>query len=96
MEIAKTILSQLGNNKFIAMTGAKSFVAGTNSLSFRIPKAKQSINYVKITLNSLDLYDMEFGRIRANTYKVVETANGVYNDQLQKLFTSNTGLHTYL
>jgi len=32
MEIAKTILAQLGGNRFIAMTGSKDFVSDGNTL----------------------------------------------------------------
>ena len=61
MTIAKTILQQLGGNKFVVMTGAKSLCGGENYLSFRIPgtMTRDRINYVKITLNSMDLYDVE-------------------------------------
>lgn len=92
----KVLLQQLGGNKFIAMTGAKNFVKTENSLSFRITNAKNSINYVKITLNSMDTYDMEFGRINKSGYKVISSAEGIYNDQLQETFTENTGLYTHL
>lgn len=95
-EVAKTILSQLGGNRFIVMTGARYIMGSSNSLSFRIPKAKESINYVKVTLNALDLYDVEFGRIRGDSYKVVSEANCIYDDQLQSVFTKNTGLYTRL
>jgi hypothetical protein len=94
--VAKEILAQLGGNKFVAMTGAKNLVDGGKFLAFKLPRAKDSINYVKITLTSMDLYDIEFGRIRANQYKVVKKVDGVYNDQLQSIFTKVTGLYTRL
>lgn len=94
--VAKEILAQLGGNRFIAMTGAKNLVDGGKFLAFKLPRAKDSINYVKISLTSMDLYDIEFGRIRANNYKVVKKLGGVYNDQLQNIFTKVTGLHTRL
>ncbi len=98
--VAREILQQLGGNKFIAMTGARNFVDGGKFLQFKLPKAKDGINFVKITLNSMDTYDMEFGRIRKVggelTYKVVSTADGIYNDQLQEIFTRYTGLYTKL
>jgi hypothetical protein len=94
--VAKEILTQLGGNKFIVMTGAKNLVDGGKYLAFKLPRAKDSINYVKITLTSMDLYDIEFGRIRANQYKVVKSVDGIYNDQLQNVFTKVTGLYTRL
>ena len=95
-EIEQEILRQLGGNKFIAMTGAKNFIAGYGILAFRIPKAMNGINAVRITLNSLDLYDMKFFRIYGFDMKQVAEVNGVYNDQLQSIFTAKTGLYTHL
>ena len=95
-EIEQEILRQLGGNKFIAMTGAKNFIAGDGILAFRIPKAMNGINAVRITLNSLDLYDMKFFRIYGFDMKQVAEVNGVYNDQLQSIFTAKTGLYTHL
>ena len=60
--IANEILNQLGGNRFIAMTGAKTLVHDDNSLRFRIGKNKSRANMIRITLNGLDLYDMEFIR----------------------------------
>lgn len=95
-EIAKTILQQLGGNRFIAMTGAKNFTVGDNELIFRIPKSKKKINLVKIKLTSEDLYDMEFGKIEKFEYKVVDKTPHLFFDQLQDVFTERTGLNTSL
>jgi len=95
--VAKIILQQLGGNKFIVMTGAKNFVDhGNKALSFRIGRNSKGINYVKITLKASDTYDMEFGRIQGSKYTVKKIESGVYNDQLQKIFTLHTGLYTSL
>lgn len=100
MEIAKTILKQLGGNKFTVMTGAKNYVAHKDALSFRLPGNGKlngkTVNYVKITLTPLDLYDVEFGYIRGMNYKVLKTVEGIYFDMLQDVFTRNTGLDTHL
>ena len=93
---ADITLKQLGGNKFIAMTGAKQFSFGKQGLGFRIGKNSKSINYVRVDLKSNDLYDMEFIRIRGTKIKVVKKVTGVYNDQLQKIFTKHTGLYTRL
>ena len=45
---------------------------------------------------SKDIYDMEFGKIRGTTYKIINTINDIYFDKLQSIFTSETGLNTYL
>ena len=93
---ADITLKQLGGNKFIAMTGDKQFSFGKQGLGFRIGKNSKSINYVRVDLKSNDLYDMEFIRIRGTKIKVVKKVTGVYNDQLQKIFTKHTGLYTRL
>ena len=89
-------LKQLGGNKFIAMTGAKNFAVGPKGMGFRIGRNSKSINYVRIDLKSNDLYDMEFINIRGSKIKVVKKVTGVYNDQLQKMFTKYTGMYTSL
>ena len=94
--VAKTILQQLGGNKFIAMTGAKNLGASNKSLSMKIGRNSKSINYVVITLKSSDLYDVEFIRIRGAKRTVVKKLKGVYADQLQTMFTKYTGMRTSL
>jgi len=89
-------LKQLGGNKFIAMTGAKNFAVGPKGMGFRIGRNSKSINYIRIDLKSTDLYDMEFINIRGSKIKVVKKVTGVYNDQLQKMFTKYTGMYTSL
>ena len=104
MEIAQTILQQLGGSRFISMTGAKDFLAIPDpALSFRLPGrpgfVKDGINYVKITLRN-DLYDMEFSRIAGPAKRFAKTNKamfeGVFADQLQATFTLATGLDTHL
>ncbi len=92
---ARTILEQLGGNKFIAMTGAKNLVAGITSLSFKIPQSK-NINYVKIKLTEMDDYKLEFGKITGFDYKIIKIEDNVYFDQLQQVFTEKTGLNCSL
>ena len=95
---AEDVLQQLGGKKFIAMTGAKNFVKDdkTKSITFKLPRAKSGINYVKISLTSMDLYNIEFLSVRGGNIKTVKEVKGVYNDQLQKIFTQYTGLNTSL
>jgi hypothetical protein len=98
LNVAQEIYKQLGGRKFSVMTGAKNYVDGGNFLSFKLPSnfAKNGINYIKITLTPLDLYDMELGRIRAGKYSVYKVKKGLYNDMLRSTFTSETGLNTIL
>lgn len=92
-EIARTILQQIGGHKFLIMTGAKNLVAYPNGLSFRLPgNGFSKFNYVKITLNGMDTYDIEMGNFRASVYKKEKELNGIYDDQLVELLEKYTGL----
>ena len=95
MSAAKTILSQLGGNKFAAMTGAKNFVDCGDALSMRIGRNKTRSNYFKITLNMMDLYDVRFSRVslKGGERSVTEYNNN-FNDQLVEVFEKHTGMYT--
>jgi hypothetical protein len=96
---AEEVLQQLGGKKFITMTGAKNFVKNDpkKQIIFKIGGgAKGGINYVRISLTSMDLYTVEFLKARGTELKVVAVEKGVYNDQLQQIFTKHTGFNTKL
>jgi hypothetical protein len=101
-QIAAVILEQLGGRRFITMTGASSFSSGESQLTFRIPKAKNGIGAVKITLTPMDVYKMEFVAWRGTfeggdrRVEVVVTLDDIYFDSLQDAFTRETGLATHL
>jgi len=97
MKVATTIYEQLGGNKFKAMVGAKHLAGSKNSLQF-VFKMCRKANQCCITLNSLDLYDIAFNKVNYRTYKstMVQKYNGIYADQLTKIFESFTGLYTSL
>lgn len=97
-EVASVILQQLGGHKFMAMVGAHNLAfsdAGCGTLMLKF-KGSKVANYLKITLTSMDLYDVEFGKIWGMNYKVVKKVEGVYNDMLVSLFDSTTKLYTKL
>jgi len=95
-EVAKTILQQMGGvNKIKAMTGACNFGASDNLVSFKFKMCKKA-NYVRITLNSMDLYDVEFIKIWGTKITIVKTYNGIYDDQLKSIFEDYTGLYLSL
>ncbi len=98
MEVAKEILNQLGGNKFIAMTGAKSFVGDNTCLMFSLPSrfAANGINKVRIELAANDTYSVKFYKIRGTSIKPIATIDGVCNDNLRNVFTMHTGLDTSL
>lgn len=111
MTAAQTIYQQLGGGRFKAMTGAKNFVAIENGLVFYIGRNASKANKVKITVNGLDLYDVEFIKYTPYSFKIskdgksfketqessktVAEHNGVYCDMLQDIFTSETGMYTH-
>lgn len=85
------------------MTGAYNFVYSKKDswISFRwkagVTFSAKSPNYVKITLNKSDTYDMQFLHVpRRPTYEpttVVIEHKGVYADMLTDLFEETTGLY---
>ncbi len=96
-QIAQTIYQQLGGNKFKMMTGAKNFMADGDGLTFWIP-LKNGINNINITLDVNDTYRMTFNKWMPKKLQnmIVYTVANVYFDQLQKIFTEQTGLDTHL
>lgn len=83
LAVAKTIRDQLfafGRMKVFSW-GARGWAGGDNFLKFRV-SAMRHKGYIKITLNSLDLYDVELISLDG---KVKETINGLYFDQLTEV-----------
>ena len=97
MSVAKEILETLGGNKFRVMTGAKNFMGFSNGLVMKIGRNSSNSNYLKITLNSMDLYDMKFCKLnRKFEEKSVTEYCDVYNDMLTEVFEKHTGMYTKL
>ena len=95
--IAETILQQLGGNKFRVMTGAKNFSYTDNSLRMRIGRNSSNSNYMEITLNGNDLYDITFAKVtKMGEMKSVKEFNDVYVENMKEVFTAHTGMHTSL
>lgn len=90
-EVALEILRQLGNNKFLAMTGANNLTYDKNSLSFKLG-GRGKITHINIMLNVFDTYDITFYKIVKNEIKFKETVINVYSDQLQDVFVRHTGI----
>lgn len=100
MEVAETILQQLGGRKFEVMTGARNFVGSATGLSFRLPGSggfcKNGINVVRIELEPSDTYTVTFLRMRKSqgipcaTFTSIH--HDIYFDALRSLFTRETGL----
>jgi hypothetical protein len=97
MTVAQTILHQLGGNKFVAMTGANSFVDCGRALQFRLPKApKNGANLVRIELSPSDEYRLTFYRHRGPSVKELSAIPFVQVSQLSATFRRETGLELAL
>lgn len=89
--------SNNGINRLKAMIGAYNFIKDKNTVSFRFKaKSHNKSNYCKITLNSLDYYDVEFFKIRLPNIKSVETINNVDCESLMGVFEEKTKLYLKL
>ena len=98
MEIAKTILSQLGGNKFVVMTGVKNLVSDGNALAMHLPRNKSKAKYLRIELNEMDTYTMTFQGENKKTFEfpIIAKHERVYFDMMRDIFTEVTGLYTSL
>ncbi len=95
--IANEIYRQLGGNKFRVMTGAKMMVSTENGIRMRIGRNKTNANFMEVSLNSLDLYDITLAKLtKMGEMKSVKTYDNVYNDMLVRIFESHTGMYTTL
>lgn len=80
--------------RLTVMIGAKSFIAYDNWVSFRFQaRAKNKSNYLRISLNEFDTYDLTFSRVYGKKETVIKEYEGIYNDQLMGLFERETGLY---
>lgn len=111
MTVGQTIYQQLGGGRFVAMTGAKYFLADDNKLRFRIGRNASKANKVVITLDPYDTYTMTFSKYTPYSFKIkkdgtfketqesdkiIAEYEGIYCDQLQEIFTEVTGMYTRL
>ena len=97
MSVANEIYRQLGGNKFAVMTGAKNFIDLENGIRMKIGRNKTNHNWMEITLNSLDLYDVAFAKLtKLGERKSLKEYKNVYNDSLVELFERHTGMYTKL
>ena len=95
--IANEIYRQLGGNKFRVMTGAKMMVSTENGIRMRIGRNKTNANFMEVSLNGLDLYDVTFAKLtKMGEMKSVKEYENVYNDMLVSIFESHTGMYTTL
>ena len=95
--VANEIYRTLGGNRFRVMTGAKNMVSTENGIRMRIGRNKTNANFMEVSLNGLDLYDVTFAKVtKMGEMKSVREYDNVYNDMLVSLFESHTGMYTSL
>jgi hypothetical protein len=93
LEVAQTILDQLGGNRFVIMSGAKNLGAGTDYLSFGLGRNAGKVSHVIVKyVYGKDLYEMTFLSIRGTKTKTIASFEDVYSENLQEIFTEVTGL----
>jgi hypothetical protein len=96
-EQAAIILSQLGGSRALSMLlGAHTFVCGLIDnkdpyLSFKF-KAASKVNFIRISLNWKDYYDIELAKTHGLTYTVVATFNDIDEDNLIDILENATDL----
>lgn len=98
-QIASIIWSQLGANRFKAMTGAYNlFAIDTGKLpGLQVDfKGSRKASRLRILLTPMDEYNMIFYQKWQGEWKEVKKHEGIYCDMLQSLFTDFTGLDTHL
>jgi hypothetical protein len=98
LEIAETILSQLGGTRRLAaMVGAHTFTGSDVGVTFKFKaKAKNGANCVRVTLKPSDTYKVEFLSLRGVNVNFKGDFEDIYAGDLIKLFESETGLYLSL
>ena len=92
MQIAKTIAAQLGGTgRLSVMINARDFVADEAALMFRFSGSRK-MNKIRISLNSLDLYDVDFYKLAKYDCKTVKSIENVYSEDLKRIIEAETGL----
>ena len=95
IEVAKEITNQIGR-KALFMIGAKNYAYDNNMIVFKIMRNSMKVSHIRITLNVMDLYDVEFLNCRAGNVKTISEENGIYDNMLKGAIERNTGLFTNL
>lgn len=84
-EIASVILSQLGGfGRLNAMLGIKQATIVDNGVSIKY-KVSSPVNFIKIQLNTLDLYNIEMGKNHGMNYKVIKSVNDVFVEDMKSI-----------
>ena len=86
-EVAMTIINQIGGVRTVQlMTGVKQFMVLKNGVGFQVGR-----KIIKITLNSLDYYDVEVGHSYKYEFKSDKIVNNIDCEQLKSCVETLTG-----
>lgn len=85
------LLTQLGGNRFMAMTGVQKLLGTPNSLVLMMRSNPKRASRVVIRLDPSDTYTLTTHDRAGNTK---EEYTDIYADQIQNIFTEATGLVT--
>lgn len=89
-EVANTILAQLGGvPRLVMMCGCKQFLAGKQSVQFKIGRNEKKITAAVITRDANDTYELCF--FTGATLK--KAHSGAYAEDLVRLFEDATGMY---
>lgn len=85
VELANEILRSIGTTtgRLSAMIGAKNFVALENGIGFKFPRSN-GVNYIRITLNGKDLFDIEYLYVTTKKITTKKVSNDMYNDMVKE------------
>jgi hypothetical protein len=97
LQIANTIIGQLGGRRFRVMTGARDFLALDSGVSFKLPAFPGvQCNAVRVVLEASDTYTVEFLRVWGRSVKSLSVHSDIYAEDLSGLFERETGLRVSL
>jgi hypothetical protein len=93
MNIAQTIISQIKTLDKCALMawGAKDYVNMGDGLKFKTSGLVKKKCHVYIKLNGLDLYDVQFFRLRNAEIKVDHVASNIYAEDLIRVIDGHVG-----
>lgn len=94
IEIANTILNQLGGKLFMRITGSKNPVAIENGLQIELSENKLKATHLQIILDPSDTYSIKFLKRKGENTVVFNEHSDIYCNQLKEIFEEETGLLT--
>lgn len=98
MSIVETILSQLGGRRFLVMTGSYDLIGCDKEkhLCMRLRRNVSKFSRLKVKLMADDTYTMHFFRFLKGEIVSYRAIDGLYCEDLARVFEDVTGLRTSL